>query len=506
MPVLEEAYPDVEQRILAILEWYGQGYGNWYEYPYHEEEAANILDEFPVETVIAVIEKHALNNHQLEGAARCFVAGNKFQSRDRNWVGRGVKLPSASVKQKLLVHCLSTGDHQKIVLGRRAFDDETMEQLAFADADEGVHQVIASYQRFSFKIFEQIRANQNVFVSPLSIGLALALVYNGAAGETQRAIASVLEYPNMSLPDFNRAQHLLQLMLTIRDTSFQLNIANALWLKEGVPFEAAFLERNRKFYHAEIGSLDFAAPSAIGVINQWVERHTAGKISKIVEYLDPLAMMVLLNTLYFEANWSTVFDRENTFEGPFTCSDGSQKPAHMMKQYGYRQYFANDEFEAVCLPYGEGNVSMYLFLPAQHLGLQAFCEQLSPDNWTTWMAQFQSQYGILTMPRFKFEYSIELASVLSKLGMSIAFDSTQADFKAVCSQLSPLWLNRIQHKTFVQVDEEGTKAAAATFAFYAGGSPTATFSMVVDRPFFFAIQDEKTGTILFMGSVVDPVW
>ncbi|MFM7427403.1 MAG: serpin family protein [Elainella sp.] len=363
----------------------------------------------------------------------------------------------------------------------------------------------AANSRFGFKLFGQLLnadQNQNILVSPTSVALALSMLYNGAAGQTQQAMAAGLEIQDLSLVELNQANAALAASLQAADPSVQLKIANSLWGRQDVTFKPDFLQRNREFYNAEITSLDFADPNSVGQINDWASQNTAGKIPEIVDRLDPQQVLFLLNAVYFKGNWTTQFDPAQTQNQPFYLLDGSQKQHPLMSQRGRYRYYETDQFQAISLPYGNRRLSMYVFLPRPNSSLSALTSSLSAASWETWMGQFRSREGQIQLPKFSFEYETSLNAALQALGMAPMFQA--ADF----ANLSDLdtEVDQVKHKTFIEVNEVGTEAAAVTSIGVRTTSidPTPPFQMRVDRPFFCAIRDDETGTILFMGTVVNP--
>jgi serpin B len=373
----------------------------------------------------------------------------------------------------------------------------------------GDNKLAAANTQFGFKLFDQLvkqNAGKNIFVSPSSVAFALAMIYNGAGGETQQQMATALALQGMSLQEVNQANAALRAALAGADPSVQLNIANALWARKGVTFKPEFLKRNQDFYAAEVSDLDFAAPSATATINDWVKNKTNAKIDKIVDKLDPSAILFLANAIYFKGKWTTPFDKAKTKEGAFTLLNGAQKKHPMMSQSGRYRYFQGNQFQAVSLPYGAEKMSLYVFLPEKSSNLNAFLASLNTQSWEDWMPQFRSTPGDLVLPRFKLEYEMVLNDALKALGMGAAFDPQAANFKEMyaASPSANVFIGEVKHKTFVEVNEEGTEAAAATSGQMFVTSYTPPFKMVVDRPFFCAIRDNQTGTILFMGAIVEP--
>ncbi len=369
--------------------------------------------------------------------------------------------------------------------------------------------LIAANTQFGFKLFDQLTkqdAGKNVFVSPSSVTFALAMIYNGASGETQQAMAKALEVNGMSLQELNRANAALQAILASSDPKVQLNIANSLWAKKGVTFMPEFIKRNQDFYAAEVSDLDFALPSAPATINNWVNQKTNGKIDKIVETIPSDAILYLINAIYFKGAWAQQFEKSKTKESRFTLLNGAKKQHPMMSQTGRYGYLENDEFQAIGLPYGAGSMSMYVFLPGKNSNLNAFLANLNAAKWESWMSQLRPQEGNITLPRFKLEYEVVLNNALKSLGMESAFDPQRANFRemSAASPSANVFIGEVKHKTFVEVNEEGTEAAAVTSGGIRATAFIPPFNMVVDRPFFCAIRDNQTGTILFMGSIVEP--
>lgn len=361
--------------------------------------------------------------------------------------------------------------------------------------------------RFGFKLFAEILkqdSKKNVFISPTSVALALSMTYNGANGATKADMAKALELQGLTLQDLNQANAKLKTLLSNPDPHVQLAIANSLWAKQGMTWQPDFLERNQRFYEAKVTELDFASPDAPGIINQWVKDNTKGKIDKIVDHLGPADVMVLINAIYFKGNWSVPFDKEQTETRQFNGLSGTRSRP-MMSQTGEYQYLETTQFQAVSLPYGKNRrFSFYVFLPKKTWSLSQLANSLTAANWSSWMEGFRRRRGSVQIPRFKMEYGIELRAALSRLGMATAFQP-KADFSGLSSE--SLYLDRVNHKTFVEVNEAGTEAAAVTSTTIratAAMPMDEPFNMVVDRPFICAIRDNQTGTVLFIGSIVDP--
>ncbi len=365
--------------------------------------------------------------------------------------------------------------------------------------------LIQANNDFGFRLFAQLakqEANKNVFISPYSLAVALQMTYNGALGTTQQAMAKTLALQGMSLQRLNQANAALRATLQNPDPKVQLAIANSLWAGKGVPFEQDFIQRNKDFYGAKVMNIDFTNPQAEATINGWVKQQTKGKIDKLVKRgdLEHLTLLVLINAVYFKGIWTTQFDKAKTREGVFSLPNGKQKKLPMMSQSGKYQYLRGSNFEAVSLPYGGRRMSMYIFLPHRNTTLTGFLRGLTVQNWANWMSQFRESEGTIALPRFKAEYEQELRKPLTALGMGIAFGD--ADFHGM-TPVDTAYISRVRHKTFVEVNEEGTEAAASTEVVIKMRGLSG-FYMRVDRPFFCAIRDNQTGAVLFMGAIVEP--
>jgi serine protease inhibitor len=310
----------------------------------------------------------------------------------------------------------------------------------------------------------------------------------------------------MNLEEANRAFADLKSALAPTDPKIQLKIANSLWARNGFALNPAFIERNKQHYGAEIASLDFSDPAAPKAINSWVNKNTEGKIDKIVDQINRGDVLFLINAIYFKGQWKFEFKKENTKPDMFRVGGEEQKELPMMWQSGSYFYYKGKNFQSVALPYGEGGVSMYVFLPDEQTGLNRFERDLTPKNWDTWMKSFRETPGDLMLPRFKVEWESSLNDALKALGMEEAFDSQRANFSQMAKPTAGnLYISEVRHKSLCEVNEEGTVAAAVTsVTVTVTSAPSDSFSMKVDRPFFFAIRDNVTGVILFMGSVTNP--
>lgn len=361
--------------------------------------------------------------------------------------------------------------------------------------------------RFAFKLFrELVRANatSNVFCSPFSVMLCLMMVWEGATGETREAMAKALEI----MEDPEGCQRFLQAALAISSPGLELAVANSLWCDEQARILPAFLTLAREKYAAEVVSLPLQSPETVPRINAWVADKTRGKIGSIVDSLTPLALLVALNAIYFKGLWKAPFEKSLTREEQFFAPGNSIK-VPLMRRSGYYPYHEESTFQAVRLPYQGDRVGMYIFLPSKMSGLPAFLRTLTAAEWSRWMWTFAKTEGLVGLPRFRFEHSVELVSILANLGMAEAFDPERAQFGGMALPPPPIYIGQVIHRALVEVNEEGTEAAAVTMGTLslsaAMRSPTPRkFQMILDRPFFFAIRDDHSNMLLFMGAVNNP--
>ncbi len=369
--------------------------------------------------------------------------------------------------------------------------------------------VATANNKFGFDLFRRLQAKDtgaNLFFSPISIAFALTMTYNGAAGETQQALSQVLGLDGMSLAEINQANAMLMKSPGSSDPRLELSLANSLWARQGITFKADFLARNRQFFGAAIASLNFSSPRAKATINNWVSGKTKGRIPVIIDQIDAQQVLFLVNAIYFKGQWQKRFDKALTRDEPFYLLSGAPQQVPMMSQSGGYQYFQGDKFQALCLPYGHGSTSLYLFLPEQNSSLSGFLSGLSYEAWEEWMTRFQEMPGEVKIPRFKLDYEVNLNETLKALGMEVAFTAGKADFSGMSSQRN-LFISEVRHKAVIDLNEQGTTAAAATSVGIGVTSiitPPQNFSFIANRPFLLAIRNQQSGAILFMGIITAP--
>ncbi len=370
--------------------------------------------------------------------------------------------------------------------------------------------LVRSSNDFGFNLFKEVAredSSENIFVSPLSVSMALGMALNGANGETERAMKSTLGFGDMDLQSVDASYKSLIALLLQADPKVIFELANSIWYRNTFQFESSFFDVTRKYFGAEVKGLNFNDPASVNIINQWVDQNTRGKIKKILDYISPQDVMFLINAIYFKGTWTYQFKKEATQDDDFYLPDGSKITVKMMNQSGTYDYFETDQFQAIDLPYGDGAYSMTIFLPKPNFSLDSLITQLTPQTWSVWMGQFEKKKGAILLPKFTLKYKIRLNKALETLGMGIAFDPQRADFTRI-SKKGQLYISYVKHKTFVKVDEEGTEAAAVTvvgFGVVSVGS-SEEFVMIVNRPFLCVIREHTSNALIFMGKITHPVW
>jgi serpin B len=367
--------------------------------------------------------------------------------------------------------------------------------------------------RFAFDLYQQLRNESgNLFSSPASVSVALAMTYAGAGGPTESEMAATLHF---DLPKDQIAAGMAELLASWQASDekqgFRLDIANRLWGERDFAFLPEFLEVTRTQYGAELATVDFRRnrEEARQTINGWVEQETENKISNLIPSADALqdARLVLTNAVYFKGGWSAPFSKGATAKDDFRVSTSQSIKVPLMRQQDEFRYAAADGVQILELPYGDRSLSMIVILPEQTDGLSDLETKLTQDSFENWTGMLTSQEVIVSLPKFKTTCEFELGESLRALGMTSAFDATSADFSGMTAKVE-LYLSAVFHKAFVDVNEEGTEAAAATGAVMTLASATIDEPVPqvfrADHPFVFAIRDNRNGAILFLGRVVDP--
>lgn len=372
--------------------------------------------------------------------------------------------------------------------------------------------LIAADNRFAFTFLRQLALETrdtlpNLFVSPLSVTMALGMTYNGAAGATADAMRRTLELEGMSVDEVNEAARSLIALLRGLDPAVRFVIGNSIWYRDDFTVAPAFIDANRTYYDAEVTALDFASPAAPQRINDWVSRKTQGLIKEIVESpLPPDDLMYLINAIYFKGDWTNQFERSRTAPAPFTLTDGGTVPVPMMRSSAPLRIraYRDGQLEVAELPYGGEAYAMIVVMPRDPAALDTLVAGLTAAQWDGWVARLDTLRIDVRLPKFRLENDLTLVSPLANLGMAIAFDCTPPDM-ADFTLMSPpggVCITQVKHKTYVDVNEEGTEAAAVTAVTI--GPTSLPPTIVIDRPFLFAIRERLSGTILFLGAIRDP--
>lgn len=368
--------------------------------------------------------------------------------------------------------------------------------------------IILFNNKLGMDLLSEVEAdgNGNTFISPMSLFMALSMIYNGADGGTKTEIAKVLQNEGMNVTELNKANASTLSKLHSNAKKVQLNVANSIWLNEKYHFQTDFSQNNKDYFNANLQEIDIADSQSSKMINDWVKKSTNDKIEKIVDApLDSDLVAILINAIYFKGNWKYEFDKKHTEKRTFYLDDGTTKDVPFMFLNEKLAYMGNEDFQAVSLPYGDGEMSMKVFLPRENSSLGKFRKMLTNDNWEKWNSEFYETKGTVRLPKFQLDYEVLLNEPLKRLGMTTAF-SESANFTKMIKESDPLMISKVKQKTYIDVFEEGTEAAGATSVEMTKSSAPVDgpFEMEVNRPFFFAITDDETGLVLFMGSISNP--
>lgn len=366
--------------------------------------------------------------------------------------------------------------------------------------------LIESGNEFAFDIFKNIISGENegknVMISPLSISSALSMTINGANGETREAMLEALRLKGITVDAVNKAYRDLTKALISVDKRVLISIANSVWTEDDFNVKKAFIDVLTQYYDAQSEAFDINDPNAPARMNAWIENKTNGLIKDMIESLDDNTVMLLINAIYFKGKWASEFDRTKTENLPFYLTSGSVN-VPMMKQKSDFSVYEGNGFVMAEFPYGQGNFVMDVILPDQSSSLSGTMNLISDANFNGWISQMRKRETDVTFPKFKYGFKKKLKDVLSNMGMGIAFTDA-ADFSNISEQYD-LLINEVTHQSFIETDEEGTEAAAATVVEIGLTSVgPSSFEFRMDRPFIFIIRETTTNSILFMGRVADP--
>ena len=389
-------------------------------------------------------------------------------------------------------------------------DKETEDQFKAIDLSLKSQKIVKANNTFGLDIFGRIyedEAKTNFMISPLSISMALSMAYNGAETTTKEEMSKALRVEDFSRDELNATYQSLIEALTTVDPKVVLEIANSIWYRDTYTVEQSFLNVNNTFYDAEVNESDFTDPGTVDLINQWVSDKTHEKIPSIIQEIPAEAVLYLLNAIYFNGTWTQEFNPESTRELSFQLEDETWVATEMMHKLDTLNYLSNDTFSAIELAYGEGNFNMMVMLPNDDKTVADIISQMDKDNWEEWQNAFNTTTSVdIILPKFKIEYEITLNKILKAMGMQQAF-TNMADFSGI-NENKDLFISFVKHKTFVEVDEEGTEAAAVTIIGFettdVDPANKDKISFHCTKPFFFVITEKSTGAILFMGKVGNP--
>ncbi|MFW6327477.1 MAG: serpin family protein [Bacteroidota bacterium] len=386
-------------------------------------------------------------------------------------------------------------------------DDRQMKEIHLSPVAK---QIVEKDNQFGFELFHNLTETEqevkNTMISPVSVALALAMTYNGATDSTKKAMENTLNLEGLTTEQINQSyKDLMEALLSV-DQKVTVEMANSIWSKQGFTVEDEFIKVNGDYYNAEVRELDFSDPIAKDIINGWISDKTHGKIQDVIESIEPSVVMYLINALYFNGFWKYQFDESDTKTEPFYTVDGSEVQTDMMQMEADLKYYRDERFEAIELPYGRGNYSMICLLPDAGYSVNELIMDLSVSRWNEMLYGWTEKGIQLHLPKLKFEYKKELKEILTSLGMGIAFTPEEADFSGI-NPLKELFISKVIHQTFLEVDEKGTEAAAVTVVEIretSSGGSGSPYRIRFDRPFLFAIQENSTKTIMFMGKVINP--
>ncbi|WP_426060978.1 serpin family protein [Hymenobacter sp. B1770] len=365
---------------------------------------------------------------------------------------------------------------------------------------------VSSANDFGFRAFSSLRsgaAAENICISPLSVSAALTMAYNGADGGTKAAIKETLGFTTHTDAEINDSYKSLFELLTGIDNKVTFTTANSIWHGQQYPLATPFVQQNQASFGATVQAVDFTSTTAKDAINNWVSSKTQGKISTIVRQTNADDVMYLINALYFKGNWTYRFDPQQTRPAPFTLESGQPKTVEMMSltKAKYLRY-ADAQQQVIDLPYGNRQYSMTLVVPQGTTTLANVAGRLTGAQLSTWLAAADTSRLELRLPKFRLEYEQELNDALTKMGMGVAF-SNQANFtRMLAGNSGNLAISAVKHKAYVDVNEEGTEAAAVTsISIVVTSLPQV---VEVNRPFLFLIREKASNAILFIGQVTNP--
>ena len=366
-------------------------------------------------------------------------------------------------------------------------------------------EIIDAGDQFAFELFHQtcsLSTKENIMISPLSVSYALGMTYNGAADSTLEAFKNVLHFGELTNLEVNETYKDLMNQLVHLDDQVLFSIANSIWYRQGANVLKEFIAANQEYFDAAVRELDFSDPKSVDIINDWIADKTNDKIQDMLDYIPSDAYMYLVNAIYFKATWKYEFDKDNTYSGTFYKEDETTSQADFMKIKGNFYYTLHTGYSAVELPYGDSAFSMVALLPAEGSSVSELIAMLDRDAWNTRHTYSSPQEVQVELPKFKYEFKTLMNDHLKNLGLGVAFDGG-ADFSRITEE-TDLYISRVIHQTCIDVNEEGTEAAAATIVEMRETSAGEPLTIRFNKPFLYIIKENSTGAIMFMGKVGQP--
>ena len=377
---------------------------------------------------------------------------------------------------------------------------------SFTPADKAVASSSGDFGMNLLNNINKTEADSNIVISPLSISTALGMTLNGANGRTYTQMKNTLQLSGNTQTAVNQSFLNLNSTLNTADPNVCFTTANSIWCRQDLNFNQSFLDVNKKYFSARIQNLDFTNPASVGIINDWVSDNTKGKITKIIDRIPPEMVMYLINAIYFKADWTNKFDSMQTTLKDFYLLNGGRVLCSMMYQRNNYDYYKAGNYQAVKIPYGNGNFNMLILLPNDSIDVNLVLRNVNESMLAKINSGLTKQDLKLYLPRFQANYDINLNNPLIELGMPDAFDRSLADLSKISDKMK-LFISEVIHKTFIKVGEQGTEAAAVTEV---GVGITAVIEnsakvFYVDHPFIFLITEKNSGAILFAGKIVNPL-
>ncbi|MEM1136755.1 MAG: serpin family protein [Bacteroidota bacterium] len=382
-------------------------------------------------------------------------------------------------------------------------------ELALSDLRKVSKDFTTKSNKFTFDIFRKIntgsKTSENLMISPLSINLALGMLLNGTNNETESQIKTTLDLTTLDIHEINENYKNLIFSLPNLDNAVDVGIANSVWHDEIFLAKEGFLSSLKNNFNAQVTGYDFGRADAPDMINNWVENNTNGLIKKIVENIKPDVVMLLINALYFKGDWTVQFDSKNTKKESFKTADGIDKTVDMMYLSKVKvSGIFKENYAVFDLPYGDGLYNMRIILPNEDVLLSSILNALNQEDWNNISANTYELNANVGLPKFEIVYELKLNEVLKELGILDAFDGSKADLSNI-SDVN-LFISEVKHKAFINVNEQGTEAAAVTSVAIAelSAGPSKPVDLICDRPFAFFIYEKEQGNILFSGRYINP--